>query len=429
MTITVIGTGFVGVVTAAVLARHHTVYGLDIDEAKIAKLRQGLIPFYEPGLEDLVQEGLNSKKLIFTTAYKEAVENSDVIMIAVGTPSATDGTADLKYVKAASQALAPHLKKRAIVALKSTVPPGTNDKVKRWIKKHTDQSFHLAALPEFLREGSAVKDTQSPDRVVIGATEPPVIEKLLKLHQPLSGDRLIVTPESAQMGKYTANAYLANRIVFINQIANLCEKNGADISEVVNVIGKDTRIGSHYWYPGLGYGGSCFPKDVMELASYAKSVGEGMGLLVKIDELNGQRIHQKLREFSKKSGGFKDKTVAVLGLSFKPHTNDLREAPSLTVIPYLQKHGAKRVKAYDPEAMEEADRFFRQVVFTDNPYEAIKGAEVIILLTEWPELVNLNVSKISRLAAPQAVFIDTRNQYQPQEIRSAGLTYIGIGVL
>jgi len=402
------------------------VTGLDVDTGKIAKLSQGKVPFYEPSLEDLVVEGIANKNLSFTTSYEEAIPGSDVIMIAVGTPSAPNGTADLTYVKAAAESLAPYLSDKAIIAIKSTVPPGTNDVIEEIIKAKTAKPFYLASLPEFLREGSAVQDTLKPDRVLIGADEPFVIDKLIELHSPLNGERIIISPESAQMAKYAANAYLAQRITFINQIADLCEKNGADISEVIDAIGFDRRIGRHYWYPGLGYGGSCFPKDVKELAAYARQAGETDHLLIRIDELNENRIPKKLRQFEEEVGGFGNKKVAVLGLSFKPNTNDIRYAPSLTVIPILKEAGAT-ISAYDPQAIEEAKKVFDLVTFTKNPYEAAKGADIIMLLIEWEELRKLNMKKLAAVAAPGAWFIDTRNQYDPESVREVGLRYTGIG--
>lgn len=427
MILTVIGTGFVGVVTSAVLAKFgNTVFGLDIDAAKVGSLSQGRVPFFEPQLESLLKESLAAGNLKFTTSYEEAIGQSDIIMIAVGTPSAPDGTADLAYVFAAAESMAPHLKDQAIVAIKSTVPPGTHNKVAEIIKKQTSKTVHVVSLPEFLREGTAVADTMNPDRVVIGATDPTVIEQLLTLHQPLSGERVIIDPSSAQMAKYTANAYLAMRITFINQIANLCEKNEAKISEVVRAIGFDKRIGTHYWYPGLGYGGSCFPKDVKELAAYATSVGEGDGLLVKINELNEKRIDKKMLEFDGVVGGFEGKTVAVLGLSFKPNTNDMREAPALKVIPWLQAHGAK-VRAYDPKAMEEAKKHFADIAYASSPYQAAENADVIMILIEWPELVTLDLSKLKSTAAEKATLIDTRNQYDAKTVLSSGMAYISIG--
>lgn len=426
MTITVIGTGFVGVVTSAVFASFkNTVYGLDVDEQKINTLKTGTIPFFEPGLKELVKKSLDSNYLKFTTSYKTAISQSDVIFLAVGTPSAPDGTADLTYILAASKSLAPHLKKDAIIAVKSTVPPGTNQKIHAKIQAHTAKPFFVASTPEFLKEGSAVQDTLQPDRIVIGASQKKVISTLLQLHKPLEGARVVVSPESAQMAKYTANAYLAQRITFINQIANLCERNGADINQVIEAIGPDRRIGTHYWYPGLGYGGSCFPKDVKELAAYSRSIGEGDGLLVKLDELNDRRIPQLLDRFGSKIGGWKGKNVAVLGLSFKPQTDDMREAPSTKVIPILTKAEAT-ISAYDPQASKVAKKLFPTINYKPDPLLALKNADVCLLLIEWPELINLDLRQVAKQMRGKW-FIDTRNQYNPKEVKQAGLQYIGIG--
>lgn len=426
MTITVIGTGFVGVVTAAVFADFgNTVYGLDIDEKKIQSLREGKIPFFEPDLKELTLKGLESGRLTFTTDYTKAIPESDVIMIAVGTPSAPDGQADLTYVLKAAESLAPHLKEGAIVALKSTVPPGTNEKVESAIREKTNTRFYTASLPEFLKEGSAVHDTLNPDRIIIGAVEPEVIDRLTELHKPLKAPVIVMKPASAQMSKYSANAYLAMRITFINQIANLCEHNGADIQEVIKGIGADKRIGSHYWYPGLGYGGSCFPKDVKELAAYSKAVGQGNGLLVKIDELNEERIPILLENFTKQVGDWKEKKVAVLGLSFKPNTDDMREAPSLKLIPRLLNLGAS-VTGYDPKANDLAKKLMPELKIASDPYTAAEDADVVFVLVEWPELITLDLPLINKKMAGNT-FIDVRNQYEPSKVTQAGLVYIGIG--
>jgi len=426
MNVTVIGTGFVGVVSAGVFAKFgNLVYGLDVDPKKIAALNQGRVPFYEPGLEDLIKQGLQSKNLSFTTDYPKAIKDADIIIIAVGTPSGKDGQADLKFVMAAARSLAPHLKPGAILAIKSTVPPGINPKLEAVIKQHTQVDFFTASLPEFLKEGSAVYDALHPDRVVIGAYDPVVSDRLLELHQPLASNKVVIKPESAQMSKYAGNAYLAQRITFINQIANLCEKNGADIQEVVAAMGHDRRIGEHYWYPGLGYGGSCFPKDVKELASYAKSVGQNDSLFIKIDELNEKRIPALMDAFAAKIGSWKGKQVAVLGLSFKPNTDDMREAPSRKVIPYLQKKGAE-VIGFDPKAAQAAQALISNLKTAADPYQAAKGADATLILIEWPELVSLDLPKLKN-AMRGNVFIDTRNQYDPREVRQAGLEYLGVG--
>ena len=417
MNIACIGTGFVGVVTASVLAKlGHHVIGLDIDSAKVESLRQGIVPFFEPGLQDLLLQTQQTGNLSFTTDYEEAIKDSEIVMIMVGTPTANDGSADLTYVYSAAESLAPHLKNGSIVIIKSTVPPGTNAKVRELIQKKTTVSFELASVPEFLKEGTAVEDTLHPDRIVIGVENELTKQKLTILHEPLTTNIITMSPESAQMCKYAANNYLATRITFINQIADLCEQNGADIEQVIRGIGADKRIGAHYWYPGLGYGGSCFPKDVKEIAAYANSVGESESLFIKIDDLNTMRIPKLMTKYERLVGGFAGKTVAILGLSFKKNTNDTRVAPALTVIPWLLAHGAKVFTA-DPKVPAD----FK------NPYDAIKGANVLMLLVEWDEFVGLDLAKVGSLMLSPKYLIDTRNQYKPNQVLKAGLQYKGIG--
>jgi UDPglucose 6-dehydrogenase len=429
MKITLIGTGFVGVVSAAVYASlGHQVAGLDIDQTKVDSLNSGKVPFYEPDLEELLQAQLASKNLTFTTSYEEAVTDSDLVIIAVGTPSAPDGQADLKYVFAAAESAAPYLKENAIIAIKSTVPPGTLESTEAIVTKKTNTKFMTASLPEFLREGTAVKDTLNPDRVVIGATDEVAIKTLTELHKPFEAPIIVVSPESAQMGKYTANAYLATRITFINQIADLCAKNGANIQEVIQIIGKDKRIGEHYWYPGLGYGGSCFPKDVNELAAYSRSVEEDQNLLNKITSINEDRIPRLMELFEEKIGDWSGKKVAVLGLSFKPNTNDMREAPSTKIIPLLLRENAE-VIGYDPQALGVADHFLpssENISYEKTVDAAIKNADVIMCLVEWPEITKHNFPQVAK--GKTVHFIDARNQFDPEKITALGYVYQGIGV-
>lgn len=430
MNLCVIGTGFVGVVTAAVYASFkNQVVGLDIDPQKIAKLRQGQVPFFEPGLEELLLSQQKAGTLSFTTDYQQAVTQAEVIMIAVGTPSGADGQADLKYVFAAAESLARYLPQGAIVVVKSTVPPGTLEKVRQIIRKTAShQNFYLASVPEFLREGSAVDDTLHPDRVVIGAETDTVFRKLSELHQPLKTKIITMSPESAQMTKYAANAYLATRITFINQIADLCEQNGADINDVVRGIGDDKRIGSHYWFPGLGYGGSCFPKDVKELAAYSRSVGLSGNLLNQLDQLNEERIPRLMHRFEQAVGGWEGKRVAVLGLTFKKHTDDMREAPSLKVIPILLEKGAQ-VVAYDPKGIPVAPHFLAEdphLEYQANLTLAVADADVIIALIEWPEIISYDL-RVARQPAKTQWVIDTRNQFDRQELEAVGFHYLGVG--
>lgn len=431
MQITIIGTGFVGVVSAAVYASFgNQVIGLDIDERKVATLRQSKVPFYEPNLEALLKEQQDSGTLTFTADYQEAIKNADVIFIAVGTPSAPDGQADLKYVFMSAKSLAPYLKPHAIVVVKSTVPPGTLKEVSSIISEATSTPFYTASVPEFLREGSAVYDTLHPNRIVIGATETAVFEKLEELHAPLKAPMVRVKPESAQMAKYAANAYLATRITFINQIADLCERNGADVEDIIQAIGYDQRIGSHYWYPGLGYGGSCFPKDVKELAAYSKSIGESGNLFVKINQLNEERLVRLIHHFGEAVGGWSGKKIAFLGLSFKPNTDDMREAPSTKLIPALIMQGAE-VMSFDPMAKPAAEQL--NLTTTDLAHyaqvetleEACKTADVIFAAVEWPEIVSFNYQTV-KSQQPQT-FIDARNRFSPERVQAWGYNYVGIG--
>lgn len=428
MKIACIGTGFVGVVTAGVFAKlGHKVVGLDIDEQKIASLRQGAVPFFEPGLEELLVETQALGNLTFTTNYQTAIQDAEIVMIMVGTPSASDGQADLKYVYLSAESLAPYLQDGAVVVIKSTVPPGTNAKLKDIIQAKTSVKFELASVPEFLKEGTAVADTLHPDRAVIGIDSDRAKDILTKLHTPLTDNLIFMRPESAQMCKYAANSYLATRITFINQIADLCEKNGADIQEVISGIGADKRIGPHYWYPGLGYGGSCFPKDVKEIAAYAHAVKEPESLFIKIDDLNEKRIPKMMAQYDKLVGGFEGKTIAILGLSFKKNTNDTRVAPSLRVIPWLVDKGAQ-VRATDPKATEEARLLLpSSVTYFKDPYETVRGANVTILLVEWDDYQNLDLVKLAHSMTEPKYLIDTRNQYDPVAASAAGLRYKGVG--
>ncbi len=424
MRVTVIGTGFVGVVSAAVYASlGNQVIGLDVDENKINLLKKGQVPFYEPNLQDLLLQQQKKQQLSFTTSYQEAIGNAEIIIIAVGTPSAPDETADLRYIFASAESLAPYIRENTIVVIKSTVPPGTLEKVISIIKKNSPVNFYGASLPEFLREGSAVFDTLNPDRIVIGAEDDFVFDQLEKLHQKLQAPIVRCKVASAQMAKYTANSYLATRITFINEIANLCEKNGADINEVIEAIGYDKRIGQHYWYPGLGYGGSCFPKDVKELAAYSRSVGEDDNLLNKINEINKNRIFHLLAKFAKEVNGFDGKTVALLGLSFKPNTDDLREAPSTKIIPYLSAQGAT-IRSYDPMAKYISPAGENHHQFSSIE-EACQEADIIISAIEWPEIINFDFAKVKN--KKNQFFIDARNQFDATRVRTWGYQYLGIG--
>jgi len=427
MQVAVIGTGFVGVVTAAIFSKFgNSVVAVDIDKRKITSLKRGELPFFEPDLKDLVSENMKAGRLVFTSSFKEAIPSAEIILICVGTPSAANGQADLAYVFSAVQSMVPFLNNRAIIVIKSTVPPSTNNKIEQIIKKKTKKRIFTASVPEFLKEGSAVSDSLNPERVIIGSTDKWVIDKLNELHKPLKGPKIVMSPESAQLTKYASNAYLATRIAFINEIANLCEKTGADVEEVILGLGGDKRIGSHYWYPGPGYGGSCFPKDVKELSAYASSVNEREGLFEKIDDLNERRIPNLIAKYEAGIGGLQGKVVCVLGLSFKPNTDDLREAPSTKFIPKLISLGAK-IQTYDPKAMESAKRWFPKVVsYAQDAYTAAQGSDVLLLLIEWDEFKQLNLGILKKRMRGN-IFIDTRNLYNRETVESKGFKYFGIG--
>lgn len=431
MKLAVIGTGFVGVVTAAVFAKlGHSVVGLDISPEKVEALNQGKVPFFEPGLSGLLQAGLHAKNLSFTSSYPDTIPAAKIIIIAVGTPSSPEGKADLRYVDSAIDALAPLLSPETVVVIKSTVPPGILPFVRERISSKTNVVFHLASMPEFLREGSAVADTLNPDRVVVGAEDEYTAGVLSELHKPLGAPIIVTSPDSAQLGKYAANSYLALRIGFINQIADLCEKTGADVQEVISIIGADERIGSHYWYPGMGYGGSCFPKDVRELAYASRELGLGETLFVKLNDLNSTRPTTLFKQWTEKVEGWQNKTVAVLGLSFKPNTNDMREAPSLWLIPKLIEAGA-RVRAFDPKTIDEAKKLMptqEKLSYFETISETVRNSSIIVVLVEWQEILDYDFSLSQQTPVDtKRWFIDARNQFIPNQVKQWGYRYVGIG--
>ena len=429
MKVTVIGTGFVGVTSSVVYASFgNEVVGLDVDESKIFSLNKGKVPFYEPKLKEMLAQGLKKGNLHFTTSYADAITDSDVVIIAVGTPSRADGSINLDYVEASAQACAPHLKDGAVLAIKSTVLPGTLDKVKPIVKAATKNKIHYASLPEFLKEGTAVDDTLYPDRVAIGVENDAAYEVLAKLHAPFKAPLIRVRPESAQLAKYASNDYLALRIVYANVLADVCAHAGADIDEVLSIMGQEKRIGSHYWYPGLGYGGSCFPKDVKALAAfYQDFVPADKNLFAIINHLNVARPVDVVADLEKQIDGFRGKKVAVLGLSFKPQTDDQREAPALALIPLLLERGAQ-VASFDPMVEKIAS-----VEIAKNKWyaqkktlkEAVSDADIIIALIEWPEIVGFDFASVK--ADKKQVFFDARNQFEPRKIKAAGYRYFGVG--
>jgi len=431
MTLTFIGHGYVGLVTAAVFADlGNTVYVIGHTPEKIENLKKGIVPIYEPGLEELVKRNVDAGRLLFTLEYDPAIPESDVIFIAVGTPPKPTGEADLAVVFEVAKKIGQHLDGYSVVITKSTVPIGTNRKVQTIINevKRPKASFDIASVPEFLREGQAIGDTQHPDRVVIGTDSKVAQETLVKLHEPLSGERVLTTIETAEMIKYAANAFLATKISFANAIAQLSEEVGAQGPQVLEGIGLDRRIGQSFLNAGVGYGGSCFPKDVKALIAIAKDNNYDFTLLKEVEAINKFSMVRTVHKAKKLLGSLEGKTVAVLGLAFKPDTDDMRDAPSLVIIPRLLEDGAT-VRAYDPVSMVNAKRLLKEyegITFVQDAYEAVKDADLLLLLTEWNEFREADLAKITTLMRGK-VILDGRNIYDPEKVQKLGFTYLGVG--
>ena len=426
MRIAVIGTGYVGLVTSAIMSQlGHQVTGLDIDKQKISKLNQGHCPIYEPGLEELINKHLG-KKLTFTTSYQKAILRAKVIFICVGTPPKKDGSYDSKFVFAASKSIAKHLTDYAVVVIKSTVPPSTTQKVIKIFKKHSQHKFDVASVPEFLREGQAVNDALNPSRTILGVTSKKAETILRKVHQKLKGPVLVTSPQSAQLTKYASNAMLATRISFINAMANICDKVDADIKDVSKGLGLDPRIGQSFLEAGLGYGGSCFPKDTWALIAYAKTLGYDFNFLKQVDQVNADQISYFIDKIkSAYPDGLKGKILTILGLAFKPNTDDLREARSIVLIKALQKLGSI-IYTYDPVAIPEAKKILKKVKFFDKPELALINSDGLVLVTEWQEFQNLPFRVIKRKMRNPNIF-DGRNFFDSQKMTKLGFKYFGVG--
>lgn len=432
MNIVMIGTGYVGLVTGTCLAESgNDVTCVDIDAAKIDKLRRGEIPIYEPGLTDLVLRNVKSGRLKFTTQAAEVVSAARCVFIAVGTPQQVDGSADLKSLWTVIESLAPLLSQGAVVVIKSTVPVGTNRQVARRLRELTGRDVDVASNPEFLKEGCAIDDFTKPDRVVVGVMRPEVADAIEELYKPfLRTDRpfLVMGLESAEMTKYVANCLLATKISFINEMANLCERVGADINSVRRGIGHDQRIGFAFLFPGVGYGGSCFPKDVRALIQTADEHRAPHQILTAIDEVN---TAQKEVLFAKLQRHFEEnlrgRTIAVWGLSFKPRTDDIREAPSLVLIDQLLAAGAT-VRVHDPVAQPNVRNLYGdKLIYCDQQYEALHQADALAIVTEWSEFRNPNFETMRKMLRHPVIF-DGRNLYDPAKMQALGFTYSGIGV-
>ena len=440
MKISVIGTGYVGLVSGTCFAQMgNSVTCVDIDQNKIDKLIQGIIPIYEPGLEDMVLENYSKETLKFTTNIADAIAHSTIAFIAVGTPMGDDGSADLQYVLAVAKSIGEHMNEYMVIVDKSTVPVGTAEKVRAAIQAQLDRrgvsiAFDVVSNPEFLKEGAAIKDFMHPDRVVIGADTDKAMQVMRDLYAPFmkQHDRFIgMDIKSAEMTKYAANAMLATKISFMNEIANICERVGADINKVRNGIGSDSRIGYSFIYPGCGYGGSCFPKDVQALAKTAKDFGYTPRILDAVEAVNYDQKHViSNKVFNRLGKDLSGKVFAVWGLAFKPETDDMREASAITIINDLTAAGATIV-AYDPKARHEAEHFYlkgnNSVSYVDSKYDAIKDADAIILVTEWQEFRSPDFDEMKKLLKTP-LFFDGRNQFNKERMVEIGFEYHQIGV-
>lgn len=426
--ICVIGVGYVGLVTAACFADlGNRVIALDISQEKIEGLRRGEMPIYEPGLEELVRRNVSAGRLSFTTSYPEALEGTEFVFIAVGTPSGVDGEADLRYVAAAAESVARNMRHPMIIVNKSTVPVGTGDWVADIVRRHQSQPipFAVVSCPEFLREGSAISDFMQPHRTVLGSLDRDAAEKVAQLHLPLRAPIMITDLRTAEMIKYASNAFLATKISFINEIANICEALGADVKEVAVGMGLDKRIGPMMLDAGLGYGGSCFPKDVKALAYMAEEKGKYPQLLYAVMEINKDRRPMAVERVQEMLGDLNGRTIGLLGLSFKPNTDDMRDAPSIDIAKGLLAKGAK-VRGYDPVAMTTAREVLPEVDLYPDPYTMAEGCDALMIITEWNEFKHLDLPRLRQLMR-QPVIFDGRNIYEPEDMQALGFHYRGLG--
>lgn len=427
MTITVIGHGYVGLVTACVFADFgNQVHVIGHTQEKINRLSSGDPIIYEPGLKELLQKNLSAKRINFTLEYKKAVSESDIIFITVGTPPKENGEADLSAVITVAREVAINLKKGfTVVSCKSTVPLGTNKEIEKIISKNkpADAEFAVASCPEFLREGTALKDTLLPDRIIIGSESEKAIEVLVDLHKPIGGKRVITNLASAELIKYASNSILATKISFANLISFYCEKTGGDVETVLDGVGLDHRTGRNFLFPGLGYGGSCFPKDVKALLAIGNNLGVDTSLLKAVEDINKQAKENMIEKIVKNCPG---KNIAVWGLSFKPDTDDIREAPALYIIDSLVKKDFK-IKAYDPVAMENVKKSFKvNIDFVDDQYDAVKNSDALFIATEWNEFKQIDLNRVKTLLKSPVIF-DGRNIYDPENMKKLGFKYFSVG--
>jgi len=430
--ITIIGTGYVGLVTGACLADFGLdVTCIDVNERKVEKLKEGIVPIYEPGLDVLVSKNSQQGRLKFSTDAQSSIANSEVIFIAVGTPPEEDGSADLKHVEAVARTISEHMNGYKVIVNKSTVPVGTGQKVRQIIGEDSNHPFDVVSNPEFLREGAAVKDFMHPDRVIIGSESERATQILKEVYRVLYLNEVpfvITTIETAELIKYASNAFLAMKISFINEMANLCEKVGANVTDLAIGMGKDGRIGSKFLHPGPGYGGSCFPKDTLALGKIAQTYGSPVTLVETTIKVNNNQKQKMIDKIKAGMGEIKGKTIAILGLAFKPETDDIREAPSITIIPELEKLGA-HIKAYDPKAMDEAKGLLenvKNIEYCENEYQAVSGANALVIVTEWNQFRNLDLIRIKD-SMKELYFFDLRNIYKPDKVQGLGFKYFSVG--
>ena len=428
MNISIIGSGYVGLVTGACFAElGNKVICADNDIRKIALLKKGIIPIYEPGLEELIKINVQKKRLKFTSSIKEAVRGSDIIFIAVGTPPLENGEADLTGIENVARNIALNMDTYRLIVEKSTVPVETGNWVKHTIQTHVKKKvkFDVASNPEFLREGQAINDFMHPDRVVIGVESNKARDLLVSLYKPLNAPIVITDIKSAELIKHASNSFLAAKISFINAIAQLCDKVGADVTEVAQGMGMDKRIGPDFLSAGIGYGGSCFPKDLDAFIKIAEKLGYDFRMLKAVKEINEEQKSFFINKIKDSLWIIKDKTIGILGLSFKPYTDDLRNAPSLDIIKLLQAEGAK-LKVYDPSSMKKGKEILRHVTFCRDPYEVSRGSDCLLVVTEWDEFKELDFLKIKKLLK-RPLIIDGRNIYEPAKLKKMGFQYIGVG--
>lgn len=433
MTLTVIGAGYVGLVTAAVFSElGNKVFCVDISQTKINDLKRGKVPFFEPSLPEYIDRNLKAKRLNFTTSYKDSVAKSQAVFICVGTPPKENGDADLSYLFSAVEQVAKNLSGYTLIIIKSTIPIGYENDLESTVKKHAKAKFEFAASPEFLREGSAIEDTLNPDRIVIGTHGKRAQKILLELHAPISGQRIICDIRSAQLIKYGANALLATKVSFANSLAILCEKMNANVASVIKGIGADKRIGPAFLYPGVGYGGSCLPKDVLAFISQANNFDYNFDLLKAVDSINNYQIERFINKIrscvgakNAQKANLEGVNVAILGLSFKPNTDDMRDAPSIKIINSLLNLKAG-VSAFDPKAMENCKKIIPQIRYAADEYDAIVNCDVVAIVTEWPQFYQFDLNRAKKLLK-RNIIVDGRNIFDPEKVKQSGFKYVGIG--